>query len=103
MYRIEFLSAAERYFKKLRDKNLVDAFKMAVEKLSEDPYIGKAKRGDLSSVYGYDFRHAGATYEIAYKIYEDNEELVVIILAGTRENFYEALKLYIKTTQKSLK
>ena len=33
-------------------------------------------------------------YEISYKIYED-EKTVVIILIGTRENFYESLKSYI--------
>jgi mRNA-degrading endonuclease RelE of RelBE toxin-antitoxin system len=34
-------------------------------------------------------------YEIAYRIYED-EGLIVIILVGTRENFYDELKRYIK-------
>jgi len=34
--------------------------------------------------------------EIAYKIYEEKGRLVLVILAGTRENFYEELKRYLK-------
>jgi mRNA interferase RelE/StbE len=38
----------------------------------------------------------GINYEIAYAIYEENEQLIVVLLAGTRENFYEQLKRYVK-------
>ena len=36
-------------------------------------------------------------YEIKYsKSYEENEQFVVVILAGTRENFYDELKRLLK-------
>jgi DNA-binding HxlR family transcriptional regulator len=35
-------------------------------------------------------------YELAYTIIEGNGKTVVVILAGTRENFYNELKQYIK-------
>lgn len=35
-------------------------------------------------------------YEIAYTISEFNGKKVVVLLAGTRENFYDELKRYIK-------
>jgi len=35
-------------------------------------------------------------YEIACRIYEEKEKFVIIILAGTRENFYQELKRYMK-------
>jgi mRNA interferase RelE/StbE len=35
-------------------------------------------------------------YELAYTILEENDYTVVVILAGTRENFYEELKRYMK-------
>jgi hypothetical protein len=38
-----------------------------------------------------------SNYEIAYRIYEENGHFVVVILAGTRENFYEELKRYVKS------
>lgn len=37
-------------------------------------------------------KYSGVNYEIAYRIYEDGDKLIVVILAGTRENFYEELK-----------
>ncbi len=35
-------------------------------------------------------------YELAYTVIEEDEENVVVILAGTRENFYKELKRYMK-------
>jgi mRNA interferase RelE/StbE len=40
--------------------------------------------------------YKGIYYEIAYVIFEENGKLVIVILAGTRENFYEELKQYLK-------
>ena len=35
-------------------------------------------------------------YELAYTIERIDGELVVVVMAGTRENFYDELKRYIK-------
>ena len=94
MYEVSYSKAAERYFKKIKDSQLLAAFKDAIEKLKSDPHIGTQKTGDLRGIYGYDVRYAGANYEIAYRIYEENRQFIVIVLAGTRENFYEELKRY---------
>jgi len=96
MYEISYSKVAERYFKKLKDKQLLRAFKNAVDKLKKDPYIGSQKTGDLRGIYGYDVKYNSVNYELAYRIYEDEKRLVVVILAGTRENFYEGLKRLIK-------
>jgi len=96
MYEIDYSKSAEKYFKKIKDKKLLKAFKDAIDKLKPDPYIGTQKTGDLQGIYGYDVKYSGVNYEIAYKIYEENGQLVIIILAGTRENFYEELKRLIK-------
>ena len=96
MYEISYSKPAERYFKKIKEKKLLSAFKEAIDKIKIDPYLGKQKAGDLRGVYGYDVKYAGTNYELAYRIYEGNGKLVVIILAGTRENFYEELKRLIK-------
>jgi len=92
MYEISYSKAAERYFKKIKDKQLLATFKNAIDKLKNDPYIGAQKTGDLRGIYGYDVKYSGVSYELAYRIYEENGQLVVIILAGTRENFYNELK-----------
>lgn len=94
MYEMRFSSAAERYFKKLREKGLRDAYRDALDKLRENPCIGQAKHGDLAGIYGCDVCYAGVNYEVAYVVYEE-AKLIVVVLAGSRENFYEQLKRYI--------
>jgi len=96
MYEVRYSKPAEHYLKKVKDKPLLTAFKQAIDKLKSDPYIGTLKVGDLQGIYGYDFKYTGTVYELAYRIYEENEMLIVIILAGTRENFYKELKRLLK-------
>jgi mRNA interferase RelE/StbE len=96
MYEIKYSKPAERYLKKIKDKHLLSAFKEALDEIKAEPYIGTQKTGDLRGIYGYDVKYAGINYELAYRIYEDNGRLVVVILAGTRENFYEELKRLLK-------
>jgi len=93
------LPAAARFFKKLKDKALKAEFQSAVDLIVSDPYIGEAKTGDLSGIFCYDIRYDKTCYELAYTLIEQNGETVVVILAGTRENFYEELKRYMKGRQ----
>lgn len=76
MYELLFSPQAERFFKRMKEKPLKEAYKTALIKLKKNPYIGQPKRGDLVS--------------------EVNGKKVIVLLAGTRENFYEQLKRYIK-------
>jgi len=96
MYDIEYARPAEKYLKKIKDKSLRASYKTAFDEIQKDPYIGTQKVGDLRGIYGYDVMHGGINYEIAYRIYEENGQLIVVILAGTRENFYETLKRLVK-------
>jgi mRNA interferase RelE/StbE len=96
MYEILFTSPAERFFKKLKEKPLKDAYKTALLKLSKNPYIGQPKYGDLAGIYVFDVKYKGINYEIAYTISEANGKKIIVLLAGSRENFYEQLKRYIK-------
>ena len=96
MYDVRYTRSAEKYLKKIKDKSLLASFKTAIDELKENPYIGTQKVGDLRGIFGYDVKHGGVSYEVAYRIYEENGRLIVVILAGTRENFYEELKRLIK-------
>lgn len=95
MYELRFTKAGEKYFKKIREKGLIAAYRSALNKINNDPYIGELKTGDLAGVYGHDVYYNKTNY-IAYRIYEEDDKIVVVILAGTRENFYNELKRYMK-------
>ena len=92
----DILRVRKDILKRLGEKGLKTAFQEALQKISNNPYSGTQKTGDLSGIYGYDVYYNKVNYEIAYRIYETNEQSVVVILAGTRENFYHELKRYIK-------
>lgn len=82
MLPVTYTPVAEKYFKKLKDKPLKNAFKEAIMSIRANPDIGDAKTGDLKGLY-----------RISHL---ENGDMVVIIMAGTRENFYKELKRYMK-------
>ena len=95
MYDIRILPPAGRFIKRINEKNLKSLFIDALGKISENPYIGDAKTGDLQGVFGYDIYYNKTNYEIAYNIIDLPQKIVTVILVGTRENFYDQLKRYL--------
>jgi mRNA interferase RelE/StbE len=99
-FQLKVSPAAKKFFKKMKDKALQQKFRDALKEIQLDPLIGERKKGDLAGVYGYDIYHTGTNYEIAYTFQEDKEgNAVLVILAGTREQFYQELKKYIKSSK----
>ena len=96
MRKLIILPPAARFLKKIKEKPLKLAFQKAIDDIIQNPYIGDPKTGDLSGVYCCGFFYNKTNYELAYTIIEKNKEIVVVILAGTRENFYDTLKRYMK-------
>lgn len=96
MTEVRFLPPAAKYIKKLKDKKLKTLYQEAVDKIREDHAAGEAKTGDLSGVYEYDFYYNKANYELAYTVEYLEDKVIVVILAGTRENFYDQLKQYMR-------
>lgn len=96
MTEVRFLPPAAKYIKKLKDKKLKRLYQEAVDKIRADYTIGEAKTGDLTGVYGYDIYYNRTNYELAYTVEYVEDTVVVIIMAGTRENFYEQLKQYMR-------
>ncbi len=96
MTEVRFLPPAAKFIKKLKDKKLKNLYHDAVDKIREDYTVGEAKTGDLSGVYGYDIYYNKTNYELAYTVKYLENVVVVVIMAGTRENFYDQLKLYMR-------
>ena len=95
-----FLPPAAKYLKKLKDKRLKSLYKEAIDKICENPSIGEPKHGDLEGIFGFDIYYNRINYELAYTVEErlnddtGETETVIVIMAGTRENFYDELKRY---------
>ena len=95
MTEVRFLPPAARYLKKLKDRALKDLYRQAVDLIRQDYTVGTPKTGDLSGIYGYDIYYNKTNYELAYTVEFTGDTIIVIIMAGTRENFYEQLKRYL--------
>lgn len=96
MTEVRFLPPAAKFIKKMKDKKLKMLYQEAVDKIREDYTVGEAKTGDLSGVYGYDIYYNRTNYELAYTVEYREDKVIVVIMAGTRENFYDQLKQYMK-------
>jgi len=96
MTKLIVLPPAAKFLKKIKDKKLKMEYQKAIDSILMDHTIGDAKSGDLNGVFGFDIYYNKTNYELAYTVEYQDEIAVVIIMAGTRENFYEQLKRYMK-------
>ena len=96
MTEVRFLPPVAKFLKKLKDKKLKTLYQEAIDKIRNDHTVGEAKTGDLTGVYGYDIYYNRTNYELAYSVEYQKDKIIVVIMAGTRENFYDELKRYMK-------
>ena len=96
MTEVRFLPPAAKFLEKLKDKKLKLLYQEAIDKIREDHTVGEAKSGDLSGIFGYDIFYNKTNYELAYRVEYVENKMIIVIMAGTRENFYNELKSYIK-------
>lgn len=95
MTEVRFLPPAAKFFKKLKDKKLKTLYQEVIDNIRIDHTIGEQKTGDLSGIYGYDIYYNRTNYELAYRVEYVDDKIIVVIMAGTRENFYDELKKYM--------
>jgi mRNA interferase RelE/StbE len=81
-------SVFARAYKKLHPQQKLDV-NTAVEEVVRDPTVGEAKRGDLAGVFVYKFKSNSQLMLLAYEFDPQTRHL---LLLGTHENFYRALK-----------
>lgn len=80
MAQLRILPPAAKFLKKIKDKRLKTLYQEAIDRILEDHMVGEAK----------------TNYELAYTVEYVEDKIVVVIMAGTRENFYDELKRYMK-------
>lgn len=96
MTEVRFLPPAAKFIKKLKDKKLKMLYQKAIDEIGADYTVGEVKTGDLSGVYEYDIYYNKTNYELAYTVEYLEDMVIVVIMAGTRENFYDQLKQYMR-------
>ena len=62
MYDLRYMPPAKKYFKKLKERGLINAYKETLEKIAADPYAGEAKIGDLAGIYCMDVFYSKINY-----------------------------------------
>jgi addiction module RelE/StbE family toxin len=90
-YTLQIPNSVKRDVKRL-DKSVQRSLRDThFPRLKADPRAGEPLRGDLRDLYAYHFAHQGRQYRIAYHL-DDLEEEVLLVMVGTRGEFYEALR-----------
>ena len=83
MTQVQILPPAAKFLKKLKDKKLKSLYKEAIEMICEDYSIGEEKTGDLAGMYGYDIYYNKTNYELAYRVRQLDDLIIIVIMAGT--------------------
>lgn len=89
---------AAKQLKKIRktDRALFNKVNDAITAIRIDPTIVEPKKGDLKGFSCVDISHLRTNYELCYTLEEDaNGQLILVLMMGPRENFYEELKRYL--------
>ncbi|RLE35502.1 MAG: type II toxin-antitoxin system RelE/ParE family toxin [Acidobacteria bacterium] len=72
-----------------REKSILDD---QIRTILEDPSVGQEKKGDLKGVFVHKFKIDSTQYLVAYRVTEDNLELIMI---GPHENYYRDLSGFL--------
>ncbi len=94
MFRIETSNASRKDFKKLSPE-VKKEYPKHFENLSLNPHCGELLHGLLKGIWKYEFKFKGTDYRIAYRILE-REKVILVIMVGSREGFYERLERRVK-------
>ncbi|MBW2505328.1 MAG: type II toxin-antitoxin system RelE/ParE family toxin [Deltaproteobacteria bacterium] len=77
--------------KKLHKKQISELDGIVAE-LLDDPEIGEQKKGDLRGTYVYKCKITNQLFLVAYQF---DDEMLMLLMIGSHENFYRDLKKQI--------
>ncbi|MCM3603192.1 type II toxin-antitoxin system RelE/ParE family toxin [Robertmurraya korlensis] len=77
-----------------KNKHLYSELIKKRQEIVNDPLIGTKLKGDLKEFRSLDFKFKGHELRICYAYYQEDNH-VVFLYAGTRENFYDEVKRYV--------
>jgi mRNA-degrading endonuclease RelE of RelBE toxin-antitoxin system len=88
-FAVEFTKRAAKEVA-LLDAGVRNKVRTELERLVQDPFCGSHKVGNLEGVRGHGFYFGGTAYRIAYLI-DGGKLVILVIMVGTREGFWEKL------------
>lgn len=91
MYQLTFHRAVQKDVRKLEQPLSVPLKTIHLIKIKQDPYQAESLSHDLKGLWSYHFSYKGTQYRIVYEIYPA-DRLVLVLMIGPREGFYEALR-----------
>ena len=96
MYTIRFASAVKKYIRKL-DKPLQSSIvDTCLPDIEQDPFTAIPLLQQFKGLWSYHLNYKGTHYRIVYEII-DEDRVVLVIMIGSREFFYQSLKHRLKT------
>ena len=91
MYRIEIANAVKSDVRKL-DKRLQGLIgEEHFTNIEKDPFKAVPLLYEFKGLWSYHFSYEGTQYRIVYEIYPE-ERIVLAIMVGSREGFYQTLR-----------
>ena len=92
-YKVSITKKAKKQYKNL-DQHIKKKIKENLHRLEETPHKGFTLSGKYSDLRYIKFTINGVGYRAVYDI-SDDENLVLVIFLGTRENFYKELRRFL--------
>ena len=91
MFEIRSIRVVKKDLKRLSPEVLKDIETVHFKNIRENPLQSDELGYAFKGMRSYHFRHKGISYRIIYEVFEE-DEIVIIIMIGPREGFYERLK-----------
>jgi addiction module RelE/StbE family toxin len=94
-YTIRFATAVKKDIRKL-DRQLQEIIKEDhLTSIERDPFKAAPLLYEFKGLWSYHFNYGGTQYRIIYEVYPE-EQIVLVIMIGSREGFYEVLRQRVK-------
>ncbi|MEW6108881.1 MAG: type II toxin-antitoxin system mRNA interferase toxin, RelE/StbE family [Nitrospirota bacterium] len=91
MFELKAIKTVKKDLKSLHPKLAKEIKSQHFKKIKESPFESFELGYSFKGLRSYHFNFEGTSYRIIYEVFE-KDRLVVVIMIGKRENFYEKLK-----------
>jgi len=94
-YALRFATAVKSDVRKL-DKQLQSVVQEEhLTSIESDPYKATPLLHEFRGLWSYHFAHKGTQYRVIYEVYTE-ERIVLVVMIGSREKLYEALRRRVR-------